>query len=228
MTHIIGHRAIGAKETSLRDFEKAIELGIETVEFDLRLTGDGKLVVFHGPPGMEGRPILRDLSYRDICVGRESDPPLFSDVVDLCRGKISFDIELKEDDLLSLVRDHLTGDEGHLVTSFLDGVVLAAREMGFPAGLILGMHGISPKRRLSEIFPRRRKLECRADFLVPNLRTYLLSPQRSAFNGSCIWGANLPDQIEKLIRDRRVSAIITDKPVLAHEIRRKVEAHSEA
>lgn len=47
----IGHR--GAKayapENTLRSYGKAIELGVDAVELDVRKTKDGKLVVIHDP-----------------------------------------------------------------------------------------------------------------------------------------------------------------------------------
>lgn len=215
MTLIIGHRAVGAKETTLGDFQAAIDLGLEMVEFDLRLTGDRQLVVFHGPPGMEGRPILAGKSYLEICRERALLPPLFSDVVDLCAGRIRFDIEIKEEGILSLIRDQLRNRDDHIITSFLDPVVAEARKSGMRAGLVLGMAGISLSQRVSEYLPARRKARCRADFLVPEYRIFKRSPQREALYGSLVWGVNLPGQMRELLLDPTVDGIITDEPELA-------------
>lgn len=49
MTHIIGHRGIPVKEpeNTLRSFKKALEIGAYAIEFDVRRSLDGKLMVFH-------------------------------------------------------------------------------------------------------------------------------------------------------------------------------------
>jgi glycerophosphoryl diester phosphodiesterase len=46
---VIGHRGAAghAPENTLASFAKAAALGVRWVEFDVRLTGDGALVVFH-------------------------------------------------------------------------------------------------------------------------------------------------------------------------------------
>jgi glycerophosphoryl diester phosphodiesterase len=48
---VIGHRGAAAvrPENTLPSFQHAIELGVDAVEFDVRLTGDGVVVVHHDP-----------------------------------------------------------------------------------------------------------------------------------------------------------------------------------
>ena len=45
----IGHRGARAYEVenTIESFKKAIELGVNAIEFDVRATKDGKLIVFH-------------------------------------------------------------------------------------------------------------------------------------------------------------------------------------
>ncbi len=49
MPRVIGHRGAAghAPENTLASFNKAARLGVRWVEFDVRLTGDGALMVFH-------------------------------------------------------------------------------------------------------------------------------------------------------------------------------------
>ncbi len=49
MTKIIAHRGASGSgvENTLESFEKAIELGVDMVEFDVRRTHDGVLIVYH-------------------------------------------------------------------------------------------------------------------------------------------------------------------------------------
>jgi len=47
----IGHRGARAyePENTLRSFNRAVELGVDAVELDVRQTKDGELVVIHDP-----------------------------------------------------------------------------------------------------------------------------------------------------------------------------------
>lgn len=220
MTVIIGHRAVGVSETKLDDFQKALDLGLEMIEFDVRMSKDGELVIFHGSPGMEGRNILRNKTLSEIRSESRFAPPKFTDVIDLCQGKILFDIEIKEHDILPDILKALGENrEGHIITSFLDDVVFSAREGGMRAGLVLGMHGAGPRRRWSEFFPQKRMLACQADFLLPERRIYKLSPAKKIFENCIVWGANKEKDIERLLLDKKVEAIITDYPERASRIK---------
>jgi glycerophosphoryl diester phosphodiesterase len=76
----MGHRgAMGhAPENTVASFEKAIALGCDEVETDVWLTGDGRLVISHDRPGL-GATLTLDA------------------VVDLCRGRVGVNVELKAD-----------------------------------------------------------------------------------------------------------------------------------
>ena len=76
----IGHRgAMGhAPENTIASFEKAIALGCDEVETDVWLTGEGRLVISHDPPG-DGAMLTLDA------------------VLDLCRGRLGVNVELKAD-----------------------------------------------------------------------------------------------------------------------------------
>jgi glycerophosphoryl diester phosphodiesterase len=76
----IGHRgAMGhAPENTVASFEKAIALGCDEVETDVWLTDDGRLIISHDAPG-EGAALTLDA------------------VLDLCRGHVGVNVELKAD-----------------------------------------------------------------------------------------------------------------------------------
>jgi glycerophosphoryl diester phosphodiesterase len=223
MTIVVGHRAAGVSETTISSFQEALDLGIEMIEFDLRLTGDNQLVVFHGPYGMEGKNILRGKKLADLKSPNGFVPPLFSDVVDLCQGKIRFDIEIKEFDILLIVLEQLGSREGHIITSFLDPVVLQAKQSGITAGLVLGMAGITARQRLSELFPKKRKKNSQADFLVPHFKVYRTALNKQPFHDCFIWGANSDQEIRKLLADNRVQGIITDHPAKAEQLKTETD-----
>jgi glycerophosphoryl diester phosphodiesterase len=76
---VIAHRGASwdLPENTLQAFERAIEVGADCVELDVRADEQGRLVVTHDPP-------LRGRAY-----------PALAEVVDLCRGRIGLMVELK-------------------------------------------------------------------------------------------------------------------------------------
>lgn len=76
---VIAHRGASAEfpENTLPAFERAIEIGADFVEFDVRARPDGALVVTHDRPR------------------RAAGYPTLADVLALCRGRIGVMVELK-------------------------------------------------------------------------------------------------------------------------------------
>jgi glycerophosphoryl diester phosphodiesterase len=75
---VIAHRGASwdLPENTLPAFARAIEMGADYVELDVRADREGRLVVTHDPP-------------------RGPGPPSLEEVVDLCRGRIGLMVELK-------------------------------------------------------------------------------------------------------------------------------------
>lgn len=93
----------GLPENSMGAFAHAINRGIG-IELDVRLTKDGRVVVFHDETleRMCGnRARVRDLTYEQLKAMRLSDTeygiPLFSEVLALVNGRVPLLIEIKED-----------------------------------------------------------------------------------------------------------------------------------
>lgn len=90
-------------ENSMSAFRAAVEAGYG-IELDVRLSKDGKLVVFHDDTldrvcGREGKAIdftAEELSTFKLC-GTEDGIPLFSDVLRMINGRIPLLVEIKED-----------------------------------------------------------------------------------------------------------------------------------
>jgi glycerophosphoryl diester phosphodiesterase len=74
----IGHRGAAghAPENTIESFEKAYALGCNEVETDVWLADDGRLLISHDRPGPDVKLTLEE-------------------VLDLCRGRMSVNIELK-------------------------------------------------------------------------------------------------------------------------------------
>ena len=96
-------------ENSMSAFKAAVDGGWG-IELDIRLSKDGKLVVFHDDTldrvcGREGKVI--DFTAEELATfklkGTEDGVPLFSDVLKLVDGKIPLLVEIKEDASVSEV-----------------------------------------------------------------------------------------------------------------------------
>ena len=75
-----------APENTIESFEKAIALGCDEIETDVWLMDDGRLVISHDPPP-RGTTLLS-----------------LDEVLDLCRGRVSVNVELKCEHAEALAR----------------------------------------------------------------------------------------------------------------------------
>lgn len=96
-----GYHGEGAPENSMEAFRRARSEGFG-IELDVHLLADGNLAVIHDSAlirttGKEGT--VEDLTALDLgnytLEGTEQTIPLFSDVLDLCKGRIPLIVELK-------------------------------------------------------------------------------------------------------------------------------------
>ena len=101
---VVGHRGAGdlKPENTLAAFNRAIELELDAVELDVRLTRDGHLVLLHderldrttGGNGPLAEHDLRELMSLDA--GGGQPPPTLSVALDLLGGSdLAIQIELK-------------------------------------------------------------------------------------------------------------------------------------
>lgn len=98
-------------ENSMSAFKAAVSAGYG-IELDIRLSKDGKLVVFHDDTldrvcGREGRVI--DFTAEELATfklnGTDDGIPLFSDVLALVDGRVPLLVEIKEDPGVSAVSE---------------------------------------------------------------------------------------------------------------------------
>lgn len=101
---IIGHRGapVYAPENTLSSFAKAIEQGVDMIEFDVRLTYDGKVVVIHDRKvdrTTNGKGKVADLTLREIRklkIGDDEKIPTLDEVFDLIQDRCEVNIEIKD------------------------------------------------------------------------------------------------------------------------------------
>ncbi|MBI1318743.1 MAG: glycerophosphodiester phosphodiesterase [Candidatus Hydrogenedens sp.] len=111
--YVIAHRGahIGIPENTLAAARKAIELGADFVEIDVRTTKDGKLVLMHNgmvdayTNGAVTGPVkdftLEEIKALDIGsrVGpewKDERVPTYEEMLDVCKGKIGIYLDVKD------------------------------------------------------------------------------------------------------------------------------------
>lgn len=106
----IAHRGASgyAPENTLPAFHKALALGVDMVEFDVRSTRDGALVVFHDArldrlTGVAGR--LDALTYDELsaCVVGGQRIPRLDEVLSAVGGRCQVNIEIKQRGLVAAI-----------------------------------------------------------------------------------------------------------------------------
>ena len=155
---ILGHRGTPreAPENTLAGLRRALDLGLDGVEYDLRACAGGEPIVFHDATlerTTDGSGALRERSVRDL-FGLDAgswfarrftgEPvPLFEEALEITadpgRAGGWHMIELKEEGLARAVADQLAALPGRppvRVASFLRGAVLEARDLGLPTMLL--------------------------------------------------------------------------------------------
>ena len=226
---VVAHRGASAEavENSLEAFEQAIQIGSEAIEFDVRRTREGQLIAFHD--AVVGGHLVGRLTLEEIQQQTGIKPPLLSEVLDLTRGRVGLDVELKEHGYVNRVLQALGErfDPDRLViTSFIDAVVAESKRLApaIEAGLLVGRarpdHVL--RTRLSELFPARRARACGADFIAMHFKLAdlgaLARANRAGFP-TYVWTVNTDDRLRRYLADPRVRAVITDVPRRALELR---------
>ena len=118
--YVVAHRGAHDRipENTLPAYERAIELGVDFVEIDIRTTADGHFVSIHnatidaytvdGSTGVVREMTLEELRAVDIGsrVGpewAETRVPTFEEILALCRGRVGIYLDLKDGDVEKLV-----------------------------------------------------------------------------------------------------------------------------
>jgi glycerophosphoryl diester phosphodiesterase len=227
-TLVVAHRGAvrGAAENTLESFAKAIDIGADMIEFDVRRTRTGELIAFHDSH-INDVP-LAQLTRAEIARKIGAEPALFTDIVGLSRGKIGLDVELKEDgyvgDVVNVLRESHHGKQ-LIVSSFLENVLIQVKPKlpNAKTVLLLGRENPKPvlRTRLRELYPVGMAKAIDADYVGPH-RTlaHLGVVRRAAAAGlpSFVWTVNSAKRIRKFAADPDVAAIITDDPALALRI----------
>jgi glycerophosphoryl diester phosphodiesterase len=207
---VIAHRGAwgaGVPENSLAAFERAIDLGADMIEFDVRRTRDRRLIIFHDAE-LAGAPVA-SLTRSEIEDLAGVLPPLLEEALELACGRIALDVELKEDEYVDELADLLSGCAASggdlIVTSFLDLVLAQLTELTpqLTRGLILA----SSTERASE-----RAKACGATVVLPKMQLVdeaSLAEISGAGLTVIVWDF-MATEHAALLSDTRISGVITD------------------
>lgn len=234
---IIGHRGANnvAPENTLKSFKMAIELGADYIEFDIHKSKDGEIVVMHdsntlattGHKGLIRRMTLEEL--KELDCGEGEKIPTLQEVIELAKGKIGLQIEIKAknlaDSLVSLLKsENLI--ESTLISSFLHEELLK-------------IHKIEPTLKVATLEPITTKFSKEWSYLggiINNAIRYschAVHPRYNLVNQKFvdfvhennlkinIWTVNSGAAMKKFVR-MGVDGLITDDILKAKEVLEKM------
>jgi glycerophosphoryl diester phosphodiesterase len=221
-----------APPATWKAYETALTTGAEYVEFDIRRTRDGDLVVFHDPQ-IAGRSIA-GLTYEELCAATGQRVPLVREVMKLIAGRATGHLDLKETgyehEVVTLALELL--GPGNFVATTLEDSSIARIKKSFPevtTALSLGrdLREVTRMLRLPtrarELYPLGRMRACGADWLAVHRRLARANVLRLCGRfgiPAMVWTVNGEPQMRRFLEDSRVAVLITDRPRQALSLRR--------
>ena len=212
----IGHRGARAyaPENTLASFKKALEIGVDAVELDVRKTKDNHLVVIHDADvkrTTNGEGLVSELTLKEIKnLSAEGEKiPTFEEALDFLDKKVKVFVELKETGIEEQVLFTVKAkglEKNVVITSFLEDALKKVRELDttIETGLIYAKHKN----------PIKAALELKANYLLALYRfTHTANVQKAHENGLkvVVWTINTPEEVEEYAK-KGVDGIASDKP----------------
>jgi glycerophosphoryl diester phosphodiesterase len=212
-------------------YRRAIDLGVDFVEFDVRRTRDGATVIFHDDRTASGREV-RALSHRELAEELGPEAMTLDELLDVAAGRVGLHLDLKETgyeaEVVRAALDRCPVDR--LVITSGDAAIRTIKEQ-FPevrAGLSIGEEinhlalWMKLRVRLSELFPGGRLGRCHADFVAVHQQLARLTVLRfcqSQGIDAWVWTVDDEPGIVRFLADPRVTTLITDRPDIAMRLR---------
>lgn len=204
---LLGHRGLRLPgepaENTIAAFDRALELGCDGFEFDVRRTADDHAVICHDSQ-FSSREVA-DTPYAQL-----GELALLDHVLARYAGRVFLDIELKvpgleQSTLAALERHNL--QDGFVVSSF------------FPR-ILLELHSLNAYVPLGFLCDRSSSLahwrEITTQYVIPHfslLTRGLLSEFHDAGRKVMVWTVNSVEDMSRL-KDWQVDGMISDNPAL--------------
>lgn len=230
-TLIVAHAGgdTAGRPNTLQAFEAAVRLGADMIEFDVRRTADGALILHHDET-VADRP-LAELR-RDVALQLAADlgirVPTLAEVLEAVAGKIAVDVELKEAGYEAQVLDELRRSgvppEHVIVTSF-DAQSLARVKEHSPAtrtGWLV--YDKSWQQALAEFDQLDAGLLCPDHVMLDDEALKVVANRGISLMP---WTVNDPARIRWLLGTPSVVGIITDKTAEALQLRDGAQSEAE-
>jgi glycerophosphoryl diester phosphodiesterase len=213
----VGHR--GARnyepENTIRSFKKALELGVDAVELDVRMTKDGEIVVIHDVDvdrTTNGKGLVNQLTLKEIKqlkTEKDGQIPTLEEALDFIDKKVKVLIELKETGLEAKVLKTVQKkglEKNVVIVSFLEDALRKVKDLDgkVETGLIYVKHK-SPVKSATDL---------KASYLLPlYLFTHTADVQRAHRNGLkvIVWTINKPEEVADYVK-KGVDGITSDTP----------------
>lgn len=211
----VGHRGARAYEieNTLKSFQKAIELDVNAIEFDVRKTKDGKLIVIHDDnlKRVFGKEIAANqATLKELKQITENKIPTLAEALQFIDKKVEkILIELKEIGYEKNVLKVIKKEKLHnrvIIVSFHEDALSEVRRLDtkIETGLIYAKH----KNPISSA------LKLNAQYLVPLYKLTHTKNIEDAHRNNLkvvVWTINTKQEA-KAYRDKGVDGIASDKP----------------
>lgn len=229
---IIAHRGASnlEHENTLKAFKKAIELGVDFIELDVRQTSDHVLVVFHDKSLASKKVNEASLEeLKKFAAAQGFEVPTFEEALQFLSSQTRVLIEIKEigneQEIIRVARRFLSNEE-FIIISLDDEALATVRKIdqNIKTGLILGQDKPEAwlRTRLAELYPAKRVKRLQPDYLIPHYRLFkydILRGIRKINLPIFVWTVNEPSMIKKYLKLDYISGVITDCPEVATQIK---------
>lgn len=213
-------------------YRRAIGLGVDYVELDVRRTADGRYVNYHDDVTPSGRRV-GSLTFAEVKGELGADLLSLDELFDVVGGRAGLHVDLKEPGYESEIINTILGraEVDRFVVTTGDVESIRAIRDQFPsvhAGLTLGtdMKGAAAwatvTERLGELFPGPRLKRSRAEFIAAHeqlARIRLLGYCARRRMACWVWTVDEEKEIARFIADARVTTLVTNRPDIAVRLR---------
>jgi glycerophosphoryl diester phosphodiesterase len=213
----IGHRGARAyePENTLSSFRRAVELGVDAIELDVRKTKDNEIVVIHNSDvnkTTDGSGAVSDFTLEEIkrfVTEKGEHIPTLEEVLDAVGKRVKVLVELKETGIEENVLDLIQRKrliENVILISFHEDVLRKVRELNdtVTTGLIYVRHKN----------PIQSALDLKAEYLLPLYRfTHSANVKKAHEKGLkvIVWTINTKEEALEY-KNKGVDGIATDRP----------------
>lgn len=232
-TQIIAHRGASADapENTLPAFQLAQQQGAHMLEFDVRPTADGHIVVFHDETTLRFNGMAQPIGSLPLAEVQQLDvrgaqvPTLVELCAWACNTTLALNIEIKLPGIEAIVAEIVRAyglDERVIVSSFFPQVLRTMRIVAphIRRGALMGTQTLAPLVRVREAWPLPELRRLAAHAWHPSAQLPLLErlvPRvRRAGYAVHVWTVDDPAVMQRLAQ-LEVDGIMTNKPALLRD-----------